>query len=79
MQVERGEELRRRGMGKKDWVVGGWRIFSWGVRNCIGVRREERYVGRKLMKKNWSQLREVMRGVTEWRCEGNARWRGTNL
>ena len=34
---------------------------------------------RKLMKKNWIQLREVMRGVMEWRSEGNARWRGTNL
>ena len=34
---------------------------------------------RKLMKKNWIQLREVMRGVMEWRGEGNEGVRGTNL
>ena len=28
VQVERGEELRRRGMGKKHWEVGGWRILD---------------------------------------------------
>ncbi len=33
---------------------------------------------RKLMKKNWIQLREVMRGVMEWRSGGNDGWRGTN-